>query len=256
MDVDEFMSTILKQKNNENYDQIIEIVNLLNDHDNELSDTRRADFFSTLLTCIEHVDNYAYDMLLILTDITLIEILFMKLDYKIHRSLNSVLSRIKDFSILRYLVTHPYAKFRVGYKQSEPLRFAVLNNELQRLNILLSGKRVDIHAKGMTTNNKSVVELAVMFNNKKAIKMFLERGYMCTNDEYSNFVNDYINSVECEWSIEKIQLISFLNDSYMQNGMLEFNYMLRLMENNSEPLKELSTVATLRFNFDKIRKIR
>ena len=252
--MDEFLNRILQLRNDDDVADVMEIVYVLFDEDcTTFTDEQRITLFDNLLGTIRHVDNYALDILLVATDVRMIEILLQALSFKIHRSLNSCLTRIKNIEVLWYLVTHPYANFKVGYRQSEPLRFAVLNNEIEIVRIFMMGYRqASIHTRGLTTNGKSAVELAVMFDNKAIIKTFLERGLTCMHDSYTKFVNNYVSQVETDQSIQKIGLISLLNDKYIRNGTLDFQTMLQLLEDNPDPLKELGVTATLRFYFQKI----
>ena len=254
--MNEQLNRILEIKRNEDFNDVMDMVHFLfNESTSTLTDKQRLSLFDNLLKTVEHADTYSFDILMCAKDIRMIETLLIHMEYKIHRSLNAILSRINDFVILRYLVTHPYANFKVGYRSSEAIRFAVLNNQMDRLVILLCGRHVNVHAKHLTTNSKSAIELAVMFNNKMAIKMFMEKGFVCTHESYTSFVNKYVADIERELSLQKIKLISDLNDSYIISGNLDFNTMLKLLEYNSDPLKELSVTATLKHNFDKIRKL-
>lgn len=254
--MDSLITEIFSLKNNESFENVMKFVRIAFDSTSKsLTDKQRLIIFDILLKTVSHPDDYAFDIIIIATDVRFIEILLAALNYKIHRSLNACLQKIDDLEVLRYLVTHPYANFKVGYKQSEALRQAVLNYQVEKVRIFLCGRYYNVHARGLTTNSKSAVELAVMFDMKKIIKMFLEKGIKCTNDEYNNFVNKYVSNIECEQSIKKIELISFLNDSYLKNGELNFAAMVKLMEYNSEPMKEFSTTATLEYHFSRINKL-
>ena len=254
--MEEYTNKIFQLKTTGDFDQVMDTVTyLFDDNNEEFNESQRLHLFDLLLASLDHVDDYAIDILLVAKDVTMVEKTLSALSYKVHRSLNTVLSKITNLEILNYIVTHPYAKFKVGYRQSEPLRFATLNGQINRISILLRGRHANVHSRGLTTNGKSSVELAVMFDNKTAIRMFLGSGFMCTHESYTQFINNYVSRVELQMSMEKIKLVSFLNDKYVKDGDLDFNAMLKLTEDTTDPLKELSISATLRHNFDKIRKI-
>lgn len=251
--MEEFANRIIKLESNEDSDQVMKMVSVLFDENNEqFNETQRLSLFDLLLTTISHVDNYATDILIVANDIHMVEKTLSALSYTVHRSLNACLSIIANLEILNYIVTHPYAKFRVNYRQSEALRYAVLNCEMDRLGVLLLGRHGDVHDRGSTTNGKSAVELAVMFDNKMAIKMFLGAGFVCVNDGYTQFVNNYVSDIELQRSVEKIELVSVLNDKYVRDGELDFKSMLKLTEDTVDPLKELSMAVVLRHHFRKI----
>lgn len=253
--MERLLNKILHISKNEYYDDVIDLIKIIVSNQYSLNDNDRVFVFETLLRSVKHVDNYSSDILTMVSDLTLLESLFSIMNYKIHRSLNGCLKNINSLTVLEYLVKHPFVNFKVGYKQSEALRFAVLNDDIDRLVILLSDKRASVHDRGDTTNKKSSIELAVMFDNKKMIRVFLDHGIECRHSAYSNTVNEYVTKVECEQSLYKIDLISLLNDKYIVNNVLDYNIMDKLLEDNMDPLQTLSVTSVLYYNFSNINSL-
>lgn len=242
--MDNFCIKLNEYKKNENYNGIIDLIKPLLtipcDCENRLVKIESA------LICINNPSEYACDILMNTNDTCVVDILLKIIEYKIPRGLNSLLSTIPNLSILAHLLIHPNIRFNVAYNNYEPLRIAVLNMDIDRISLFITTRpgTIDIHASGMTTMNKSSVELAVTFDYKNIILMFINDGMECNHEKYSDDVNDYVNALKRQYALENLKTMSDLVDSALTTGVISGSKIHDLFRHSNDKLHEFASTVS------------
>lgn len=216
-------------------------------------DTQRLPKFDILMSMVKNPILFAFDILTQTDDILIVERLLQALDYKVNRSLNACLLVIMNMDVLSFIVNHPYAKFNVGYKTFEPVRLAVLNMDIERLAIFMSSKKVDIHASGQTTMNKSAVEIAVMFHYDQILLMFIEHGLKCTHKNYSMVVNNYVTALETKTKKDKMKIVCDVVDDMLSDVGIQQSSLNELFRHSNNTLLQFADSLYLVSSLQKIK---
>jgi hypothetical protein len=203
--------------------------------------------FWIVVNALKNPRDYAYDVIVSTSNVAIVETMLSAIRYSVDRPLNKCLSIVKDMGILGYLLSHPMASFHVGYKSFRALRIAVLNNDLCRVSTFLTSSKweLGIHAAAMDTMQKSSVEIAVQFNHNAILNMFIDHGFECRNDRYSDNVNKYVCGLISQRIIQKGVLIDKLASSIIHHQEVNHEHLTELYRYETNRLKYLADAALL-----------
>jgi hypothetical protein len=152
--------------------------------------------------------------------IELVDVVLSVINYTVPRYLNICLQRVKNLTILSYLLSHPRARFLVGYRQWECVRLAVLDGDFLRVNTFIINSNVDIHSAGLTTMDKTCVEIACMFDYNNIINLFIGHGLNCLNTTYSDKVQRHIITLQCDYQKKREAAVGELLNAFVNNNMV------------------------------------
>lgn len=162
------------------------------------------------------------DLLIIANDVLVVEVLLKSINYRVYRRLNACLSKIKSLEILNYIINHDYAHFNIGYKKSECVRYAVLNDDIERVKCFLMKKgfrNIDLTIQGLDTKNKCCVELAFDNGNDDMLELFINSGLEFYSDTFSEPLKErlrYIKGRICKNKFRgKLKIIDLYSNSSM-----------------------------------------
>jgi hypothetical protein len=207
----------------------------------------RITHFDILIQSIQHPAYYSEYILTHTDDVLIVEKLFETLDYIIPSGLNTCLNSVSNMEILRYIVFHPYAMFDISYMTFEPLRMAVMGAQLERLSLFVSayGTSLNVHVRGLSTMDKSSVEIAVMFGYDDVILIFHDAGLTCSSEYYSDDTNEYIRTVIMKRSLEKVHVLDAITDLYLKTDTFDDELFKTMFAYTYDPLTRLSNTASL-----------
>lgn len=122
------------------------------------------------------------------TDVLVAEKILESIEFTVFARLNSCLTKMKTTDVLAYLVNHDVARFDLSYNNSECLRHATMNNDYEKVKMLMTCRQrmtLKLTWRGNDTFGKSSIELAFKNNNDDILRLFLNSGLRCAEPSFS-----------------------------------------------------------------------
>lgn len=253
--MDEFTNLVNSLKENEDNDSIVDNLFVVIDSVNDSNQYQKFDMLIGIMDK-DLLKDVAFNIIVGTHDIIIVEKTLSALEYVIPRRLNRCLQVINDMEILEFLMTHQVVRFNLAYRNWEALRMSVLNNDHVRVRLFLASRKhmINVHSRGINTMNKSVVEIAVMYEHDDIIRSMIEVGIECEDEQYSKRINDYVRKIKTDMDIRKICLLEEIASSYTHKprGSADVALVGEFFKNVPGDLDRLSSISVLLLNMQKI----